>query len=115
MLSRTARMLHPRACGWQGHSGRRELPGGHGQWGTVGISRRPGAVTTRRDYNARPLVDRNFIIDHLNRLWASDIKYVTTAAAFLDLAVVLNEFSRRMDDRVMATHLRTGLVLVAIR
>ena len=61
--------------------------------------RRGGPVTTRRDQRARPapnLVDRNFVAEAPNRLWVADITYLPTAAGFLDLAVVLDAFSRRI-------------------
>ena len=85
--------------------------------GIVGISRRRGIVTTRRDHNARPapdLVDRNFTADRLNQLWVADITYVPTAMGFLYLAVVLDAFSRRIVGWAMETHLRTELVLAAL-
>jgi len=85
--------------------------------GIVGISRRRGIVTTRRDHNARPapdLVDRNFTADRLDQLWVADITYVPTAMGFLYLAVVLDAFSRRIVGWAMETHLRTELVLAAL-
>jgi putative transposase len=57
--------------------------------GTIGVSRRRGVITTRRDRDARPapdLVDRNFTADRPNQLWVADITYVPTAAGFLYLA-----------------------------
>ena len=44
--------------------------------GIVGVSRRRGVITTRRDRDARPapdLVDRNFAADRPNQLWVADI------------------------------------------
>jgi putative transposase len=44
--------------------------------GLVGVSRRRGVVTTRRDKDARPapdLVDRNFKAERANQLWVADI------------------------------------------
>jgi len=44
--------------------------------GIVGVSRRRGVITTRRDPDARPvpdLVDRNFAADRPNQLWVADI------------------------------------------
>jgi hypothetical protein len=85
--------------------------------GIVGVSRRRGVITTRRDRDARPapdLVDRNFTADRPNQLWVADITYVPTAAGFLYLAVVLDAFSRRIVGWTMETHLRTELVLVAL-
>jgi putative transposase len=85
--------------------------------GIVGVSRRRGVMTTRRDRDARPapdLVDRNFTADHPNQLWVADITYIPTAAGFLYLAVVLDAFSRRIVGWAMETHLRTELVLAAL-
>ncbi len=67
--------------------------------GLVGVSRRRGPRTTRRDTQARPapdLVERRFEADAPNRLWVSDITYVPTLAGFLYLAIVLDVFSRRV-------------------
>jgi putative transposase len=75
--------------------------------GIVGVSRRRGVITTRRDRDARPahdLVDRNFAADLPNQLWVADITYVPTAAGFLYLAVVLDVFSRRIVGWTMETH-----------
>lgn len=86
--------------------------------GLVGAShRRGGPITTRRDREARPapdLVDRNFAAAAPNQLWVADITYVPTAAGFLDLAVVLDAFSRRIVGWAMANHLRSELVLDAL-
>ena len=61
--------------------------------GIVGVSRRRGVVTTRRDKNARPapdLVDRNFTAERPNQFWVADITFIPTLAGFLYLAVVLD-------------------------
>jgi putative transposase len=85
--------------------------------GVVGVSRRKGFKTTRRDRDARPapdLVERNFVADAPNRLWVADITYIPTWSGFLFLAVVLDVFSRRIVGWAMASHLRTELVLQAL-
>ena len=85
--------------------------------GIVGVSRRRGVTTTRRDRDARPapdLVDRNFTAGRPNQLRVADITYVPTMAGFLYLAVVLDAFSRRIVGWAMETHLRTELVLAAL-
>jgi len=85
--------------------------------GIVGVSRRRGVVTTRRDPDARPapdLVDRNFTAERPNQLWVADITFIPTQAGFLYLAVVLDAFSRRIVGWSMANHLRTELVLAAL-
>ena len=54
--------------------------------GIVGVSRRRGVITTRRDRGARAapdLVNRNFAADRPDQLWVADITYVPTAAGFL--------------------------------
>jgi len=83
----------------------------------VGVSRRRGIVTTRRDRDARPApdpVDRNFTANRPNQLWVADITYIPTAAGFLYLAAVLDALSRRIVGWAMETHLRTELVLSAL-
>jgi putative transposase len=85
--------------------------------GLVGVSRRRGVVTTRRDKEARPapdLVDRNFTAERANQLWVADITFIPTLAGFLYLAVVLDAWSRRIVGWSMANHLRTELVLAAL-
>jgi len=51
--------------------------------GLAGVSRRKGTVPTRCDRDARPapdLVERNFVADGPDRLWAADIPYIPTWA-----------------------------------
>ena len=85
--------------------------------GLVGVSRRKGTHTTRRNAAARPaadLVERRFEADAPDRLWVADITYVPTRTGFVFLAVVVDGFSRRVVGWSMATHLRTELVLDAL-
>ena len=85
--------------------------------GLAGVSRRKGPRTTRRDPHARPapdLVERRFEAEAPDRLWVADITYVSTAAGFLYLAVVVDVFGRRVVGWSMADHLRTELVLDAL-
>jgi putative transposase len=86
--------------------------------GLVGAHRRRFTRTTITDKNARPapdLVKRNFTASHPDELWVADITYVPTWAGFLFLAVVLDVFSRRIVGWAMATHMRTELILDALR
>jgi putative transposase len=85
--------------------------------GVQGVSRRKRQGTTRRDPAAAPapdLVSRAFAAAGPDRLWVADITYIPTWAGFLDLAVVLDVWSRRVIGWAMATHLRTELVLDAL-
>lgn len=74
--------------------------------------------TTRRDGSAVPapdLVCRNFTAVAPDRLWVADITYVKTEECFLYLSFVLDAYSRRLVGWAMATHLRTELVVDALR
>lgn len=85
--------------------------------GLRGISRRRLVRTTVADIHAplpADLVDRNFRILELDRLWVADITYVPTWVGFLYLAIVLDACSRKVVGWAMAAHLRTELVLAAI-
>jgi hypothetical protein len=82
-----------------------------------GVSRRRFVRTTVPDIHADlppDLVDRNFRIGELDRLWVADITYIPTWAGFLYLAIVLDACSRRVIGWAMENHLRTELVLAAI-
>ena len=68
------------------------------------------------DYKVSPnLLDRQFTVAQPNKVWAGDITYVPTAQGWSYLAVVLDLFSRRVVGWSMAQHLRTELVLAAMR
>jgi putative transposase len=84
--------------------------------GLVGATRRKWCTTTTADGSppAPDLVDRDFVVEHLDQLWVADITYVPTWAGFLYLAVVLDACSRRVVGWSMATHLKTELVLDAL-
>ena len=85
--------------------------------GLRGVMRRGFVRTTVRDLTALAppdLVDRNFQIDELDRLWVADITYCPTWAGFLYLAIVLDACSRKVVGWAMENHLRTELVLQAI-
>jgi transposase InsO family protein len=73
--------------------------------------------TTRRDPLATPasdLVERRFAATAPNQLWVADITAVPTAEDFLDRAVILDVFSRRVVGWSMADHLRAELVVGAL-
>jgi putative transposase len=85
--------------------------------GLRGVSRRRFVRTTVAEMYADlapDLVDRNFQIDQLDRLWVADITYCPTWAGFLFLAIVLDACSRKVVGWSMENHLKTELVLAAI-
>lgn len=85
--------------------------------GLRGISRRRFVRTTTPDKEAvlpPDLVERDFEIHELDRLWVADITYIPTWLGFLYLSVVLDACSRMVVGWAMENHLRTELVLAAI-
>jgi hypothetical protein len=81
------------------------------------MSRRKWTTTTVRDRAAvlaPDLVERDFRAQGPNRLWVADITYVPTWAGFLNVAVVLDAWSRRVVGWAFALHLRAELVLAAL-
>jgi putative transposase len=84
--------------------------------GCVRGRRRRG--TTRRSKRAAPaedLVKRNFAATRADRIWVADITYVATREGFLHLAFILDVYSRRIVGWAMESHLRTELVVDALR
>jgi putative transposase len=61
------------------------------------------------------LLDRNFIAVAPNQKWVTDITYIRTWEGWLFLATVLDLFSRRIVGWAIADHLRTELVLDALK
>ena len=85
--------------------------------GLRGVSRHKFTKTTQRDPRLRPasdLADRNFYADAPNVLWVADIIFIPTWAGFLDLAVVLNAYSRRIIGWAMGNNQRAQLVIDAM-
>lgn len=78
--------------------------------------RRKGS--TRRGRGARPaedLLKRDFAATQANRVWVADITYVATGEGFLYLAFILDVYSRRIVGWAMENHLKTELVVDALR
>ena len=49
-----------------------------------------------------------------DRLWVADITYTRLGEAFIDLAVVIDAFSRAVVGCALADHLRAELALEAL-
>jgi len=73
--------------------------------------------TTRRGKRAaaEDLVKREFAATEVDKVWVADITYVATAEGFLYLAFILDVHSRRIVGWAMDSHLRTELVVDALR
>jgi putative transposase len=74
--------------------------------------------TTRPDPAARrrpDLVDRDFTATGPNRLWVADISYLRCWQGVVFFAFILDAWSRRVVGWQLASHMRTTLVLDALR
>jgi len=75
--------------------------------------------TTKPDVDAArrraDLVERDFTAEAPNRLWVGDITYLRCWEGVVFLAFVLDAYSRRIVGWQLAGHMRTSLVLDALR
>jgi putative transposase len=87
--------------------------------GIVGAKRRGRPWrTTKPDPDAvRPkdLVERDFTADEPNRLWVGDFTYVRSWEGISYFAFIIDVFSRKIVGWQLAGHMRTTLVLDALR
>jgi putative transposase len=84
------------------------------------IARRPKRfrVTTDSAHDkpvAENALGRKFEAAQPNRVWTTDITYVWTREGWLYLAAIIDLFSRRVVGWATANHMRTSLVLSALR
>jgi putative transposase len=77
--------------------------------------RRGTTHRAKRVAPAEDLVKRNFAATEADRVWVADITYVATREGFLHLAFILDVHSRRIVGWAMENHLRTELVVDALR
>ena len=87
------------------------------QMGICGVSRSRKVRTTVPDEKAdRPadLVDRDFTADRPNRLWVTDLTFVSTWAQTAYVCFIVDAFSRRIVGWRVASHMRTVMVLDAL-
>jgi putative transposase len=87
--------------------------------GIQGAKRRGKPWRTTRPHPAarrRPdLVDRDFTAEGPNRLWVADLTYLRCWEGLLFFAFILDAWSRRVVGWQLAGHMRTTLVLDALR
>ncbi len=82
------------------------------------IRRRFTPTTTQVDPAQQPApntLDQDFTADAPNRKWVTDITYLSTAAGWVYLAVVLDLFSRKAVGWTLGPTLETELVSTALR
>jgi transposase InsO family protein len=61
------------------------------------------------------VLDREFKTLEPDRVWVADMTYIWTGEGWLYLAVIIDLFSRRVVGWSMADHMRTALVLTALK
>jgi putative transposase len=87
--------------------------------GIVGAKRRGRPWrTTDPDPDARrrpDLVQRHFVVEAPDRLWVADLSYLRCWEGVVFFAFVLDAYSRRVVGWQLASHMRTTLVLDALR
>jgi putative transposase len=74
--------------------------------------------TTKPDLSVQrqpDLVKRNFTADEPNRLWVGDLSYLRCWEGVVYFSFVIDVFSRRVVGWQLASHMRTDLVLDALR
>jgi putative transposase len=86
--------------------------------GCEAVTPRRWKVTTTSDpaQRAAPnLLDRQFTVSRLNRVWATDVTYCWTTEGWLYLAVVMDLCSRRVVGWAAGEHIDEGLAIEAWR
>ncbi len=86
--------------------------------GIIGRRKPRFRLTTDSDHKlpvAKNLLDRMFTVDEPDQAWVADVTYIWTQQGWLYLAVIIDLFSRRVVGWSMADHMRTELVLDALK
>ena len=87
--------------------------------GIKSITRRKYRVKTTDSNHKHPIarnvLARDFTASKPNEKWLTDITYIDTLEGWLYVVVILDMFSRKVVGYAMADHLRTELVLSALK
>lgn len=75
--------------------------------------RNRGLVAGKPSVSIPNLVQRNFNVEHPNRVWVTDITYIRTWEGWLYLAIVMDLFSRKIVGWATRSTIRRELVLDA--
>lgn len=77
--------------------------------------RRQTTPRSGRAVAAEDLLQRSFVATRIDKIWVADITYIPTREGFLYLAFILDVCSRRIVGWAMESHLRTEIVVDALR
>lgn len=85
--------------------------------GIQGIPTRKFKVTTDSKHHfplAKNKLNQHFDVETPNKVWASDITYISTSEGWMYLAVVMDLYSRRIVGWSMDRHMETSLISNAL-
>ena len=100
------------------HVGRKRVARLMGVAGLCGLRRPRRVRTTVADPDATPapnVLNRDFTLGTLNRVWVADLTYIPTSEGWLFLATELDCCSRKIVGWSIADHMRTELPLAALQ
>ncbi|MFW6030288.1 MAG: IS3 family transposase [Halanaerobiales bacterium] len=86
--------------------------------GLKAIQKRKFKRTTNSDHTLplkENLLKRKFDIDKPNKVWVSDITYISTKEGWLYLAVIIDLYSRKVVGYSMAKRINADLIITAIK
>jgi transposase InsO family protein len=86
--------------------------------GIVAVQRRRFKITTQSGHNFpvhQNLLDRDFVVEHPNRVWLGDITYIRTEEGWLYLAALMDLCSRRVVGWNTADRIDRWLTLTALQ
>ena len=88
------------------------------EMGLSGTPKRRFRVTTTRSKHTMPVAEnvlqRDFHVDAPNRVWVGDITYLSTAAGFVVLSVLLDLYRRKVVGWSLAPHMHTERCMNAL-
>lgn len=82
------------------------------------VKKKHRICTTDSNHNnpvAKNVLNRDFKAERPNEKWVTDITYVETAEGWLFVAAIIDLFSRKVIGYAMADHIKTSLVVSALR
>lgn len=86
-----------------------------GVWVRRRTTRKPQTTDSRHGYGVAPnVLDRGFDVAKPNVAWAGDLTYVWTQEGWLDLAVLLDLYSRKVVGWSLGSRMDVGLVKGAL-
>jgi len=74
-------------------------------------------VTTNSDHNypiSENVLNRDFTVSKANKVWVSDLTYISTDEGWLYLCIILDLFSRNIVGWSMADNMKTEMVIDAL-